>query len=138
MLCINVSFSLLVPYLLIKCILIYAGQELESEGNDRSTIDLPGKQLQLLQDAVRGATAASDRIVVLLFNAGPLDVSWAVDSDRVRAIIACFFPGQATGDALVRVLTMTGPNSNPAARLPATWHAHMGQVKINSNLAYSK
>ena len=27
------------------------GQELESEGNDRSDLNLPGKQLNLLQDA---------------------------------------------------------------------------------------
>ena len=126
-------FRILNPYIILisicQIILVSSGQKLESEENDRHSIDLPGNQLLLLQDAVSGATAASDRIVVLLFNAGPLDVSWAVDSDRVRAIMACFFPGQATGDALVRILTMTGPNSNPAARLPATWHAHMDQVK---------
>ena len=31
---------------------IFLGQELESEGNDRSTLSLPGQQLALLQEAV--------------------------------------------------------------------------------------
>ena len=32
--------------------------------------------------------------ILILFNAGPLDVSWAVNSDKVGAILESFFPAQ--------------------------------------------
>lgn len=30
----------------------------------------------------------------MLYNAGPVDVSWAVNSDKVVAIVESFFPAQ--------------------------------------------
>ena len=38
-------------------------------------------------------------MILLLFNAGPLDVSWAHNSTGVAAIVECFFPAQAAGTA---------------------------------------
>ena len=67
-------------------------------------------------------------LLLLLFNAGPLDVTFAQESPEVDAIIACGYSSQATGDALYRVLTMTGPHSVPAGRLSATWPAQLHQV----------
>ena len=32
--------------------------------------------------------------VLVLYNAGPLDVSWALSSDKVVAILESFFPAQ--------------------------------------------
>lgn len=46
----------------------------------------------------------------------------------VSVILECFFPAQATGDALYNVLTATGPGSVPAGRLPATWPVDIDQV----------
>ena len=46
----------------------------------------------------------------------------------MNAIIACGYPAQATGEALYRVLTGTGPHAVPAGRLPATWPAQLNQV----------
>jgi beta-glucosidase len=43
--------------------------------------------------------------------------------------LECFFPGQATGEAVYLTLTnMAGIQSVPAGRLPATWPSHLGQV----------
>ncbi len=72
-------------------------------------------------------------VILLLFNAGPLDISWAVQSQRVSAILECFFPAQATGEALWRVLHNQGEGANPAARLPNTWPASVGQVNLFCN-----
>ena len=33
-------------------VILFSGQELEGEGNDRSTLGLPGQQLALLQEVV--------------------------------------------------------------------------------------
>ena len=73
-------------------------------------------------------------LVLLLFNAGPVDITFAQESPEVDAIIACGYPAQATGEALYRVLTGKGPHSVPAGRLPATWPAQLNQVAMISSL----
>lgn len=65
---------------------------------------------------------ASGYIVLLLFSGGPLDIRVADQSERVLAILQCFFPAQATGSALYDVITMATPDANPAGRLPFTWY----------------
>src|SRR6218665_180839 len=69
-------------------------------------------------------------VVLVLMNAGPLDISWGKDSPYVNAILECFFPAQATGEAIRRVLFNDGPYSNPAGRLPATWPMSIDQVSL--------
>jgi len=103
------------------------GQEVEQEGNDRSVLTLPGEQGTLLTDAITAANGAP--VVLLLFNAGPL----ALDPDVVTqldAILECFFPAQATGDALYQVVT---GQVNPGGRLPFTWEISMDQVPDMTN-----
>ncbi|XP_046550180.1 probable beta-D-xylosidase 2 [Haliotis rubra] len=107
------------------------GAELESEGNDKANLDLPGQQLQLLQDAVAYGQGA--KVILLLFNAGPLNVTWAVESPQVNAIMELFFSAQATGEALRRVLLAEGPNSVPAGRLPVTWPRYIDTVPDMTN-----
>ena len=41
------------------------GQDVEREGHDRSTLDLPGNQLDLLKDAVATGTIAPPMLTVL-------------------------------------------------------------------------
>ncbi|XP_046328654.2 probable beta-D-xylosidase 5 [Haliotis rufescens] len=102
------------------------GRTIESEGNDRYDINLPGYQLQLLQDVA--ANRNETPVVLLLFNAGALNVTWADQSPDIAAILECFFPAQATGEALRRVIINEGPGSNPAGRMPATWPATEDQI----------
>ncbi|XP_070543010.1 uncharacterized protein [Ptychodera flava] len=109
--------------LVVAC--IGTGGDVESEGNDRTNISLPGQQLRLLQDTVKFANGKP--VIVLLFNAGPLDVSWAVNNDAVPVIVACFFPAQSTGTALYNMF-VNKPGANPAGRLPMTWPKSMEQV----------
>ncbi|XP_067675251.1 uncharacterized protein [Haliotis asinina] len=107
------------------------GAELESEGNDKANLDLPGQQLQLLQDAVNYGQGA--KVILLLFNAGPLNVTWAVESSKVNVIMELFFPAQETGKALRRILLAEGPNSIPAGRLPVTWPRYIDTVPDMTN-----
>jgi len=74
-------------------------------------------------------------LLLLLFNAGPLDVTFAQESPEVNAIVACGYPAQATGEALYRILTGTGPHSVPAGRLAATWPAQLNQVNILAEIS---
>ncbi|XP_046550181.1 probable beta-D-xylosidase 2 [Haliotis rubra] len=109
------------------------GQELECEGNDKANLDLPGQQLQLLQDAVNAGQATGAKVILLLFNAGPLNITWAVESPDVQVIMELFFPAQSTGEALRRVLLAEGPNSVPAGRLPVTWPKYISSVPPITN-----
>ncbi|XP_063168210.1 xylan 1,4-beta-xylosidase-like [Candoia aspera] len=106
------------------------GTDMETEAWDRKNLSLPRHQLELLQEAV--AWAAGRPVVLLLFNAGPLDVSWAKEEDGVGAIVACFFPAEATGLAVAKML-VGAEGANPAGRLPATWPAGMHQVPPMEN-----
>ncbi|KAJ1176806.1 hypothetical protein NDU88_002073 [Pleurodeles waltl] len=106
------------------------GISFESEGNDRMNLALPGFQNELLKDAV--AAAAGRPTILLLFNAGPLDITWAKHSEGVHAIIECFFPAQAAGVAIANLL-LNMEMASPAGRLPATWPAGMDQVPAMEN-----
>jgi hypothetical protein len=73
-------------------------------------------------------SAKGNPVILLLLNAGPLDISFAKGNAGVNVIIECFFPAQATGEALHRVFYNNGPGANPAGRLPLTWPAVPLQV----------
>jgi beta-glucosidase len=82
----------------------------ESEGFDRRTLALPGRQDEL----VRRVAAVNHRTVVVL-NAGmPMLTPWA---DQVAAVLYAWLPGQAMGDALADVLL---GRAEPGGRLPVT------------------
>ena len=46
----------------------HAGSRLEHEGDDRSDIDLPGNQLQLLQDASESASSKYYNVINITIN----------------------------------------------------------------------
>jgi beta-glucosidase len=83
----------------------------ESEGFDRTHIDLPASQLAVL-DAV---AAVNPRVVVVLANGGVVAVhGW---EHRAPAILEAWLGGQAGGGGVVDVLLGT---VNPAGRLTET------------------
>jgi beta-glucosidase len=82
----------------------------ESEGRDRKSTTLPGRQDELVE---RVAAVNSNTIVVV--NAGcPMDLPW---SDKVAAILYTWLPGQEFGHALADVLLGL---AEPGGRLPVT------------------
>ncbi|KAK7483298.1 hypothetical protein BaRGS_00025465 [Batillaria attramentaria] len=103
------------------------GSKVEAEGRDRPDVELPGKQLQLLKDVLEFKLPDAP-VVLVLFNAGPLNVTWADQHPGVTAILECFFPAQTTGTALLHVLTNYGGTSSPAGRLPNTWPQFASQI----------
>ncbi len=96
---------------------------LEGESNDRDTLELPGHQAELLKDAA--LTNKQAKVILLLFNADPVNITWAHYDDSVDAIIECFYPGQAAGAALYNILVGV---ESPAGRLPYTWPMSEHQV----------
>ncbi|KAK6168489.1 hypothetical protein SNE40_021010 [Patella caerulea] len=96
------------------------GPILEGELKDRATISLPDNQVQLVKDAIENSPPDTP-LVLILFNAGPVDLRWAENYLRVVAIIEAFYPAQAAGEALYKMITLAEPMANPAGRLPFTW-----------------
>lgn len=82
----------------------------ESEGYDRTTLALPGRQDEL----IAAVAAANPRTVVVVNSGMPVLMPWA---DQVGAIIQAWLPGQEFGHALADVLW---GEREPGGRLPVT------------------
>ncbi|MGY1439215.1 glycoside hydrolase family 3 protein [Streptomyces reniochalinae] len=93
--------------------LVFVGttDESESEGVDRDTLALPGRQ----DDLVARVAEVNPRTVVVVNAGAPVLMPWRHD---VAAVLLCWFPGQAGGDALADVLLGA---AEPGGRLPTTW-----------------
>jgi beta-glucosidase len=97
-------------------------QSMSGERASRSSLDLPGKQQQLLEAAV----ATGKPIVLVLLNARPLNITWA--STHVPAILEAWYPGTEGGNAIADLLS---GDANPGGKLPMAWPLTIGQVPIN-------
>lgn len=75
-------------------------------------------------------SSADKTVYLLVFSAGPLNISWAEESESVLIIIQCFFPAQAAGEAIKEALIMKDGRFNPAGRLPYTWYKYAEQVRL--------
>lgn len=98
-------------------IVIYFGGidlSVESEGLDRTSIALPGIQLELIQELEK---VARSPIHIVMMSGGGLDLTYIRDSDRCGSLIWMGYAGQSGGLGLATV--MFG-QFNPAARLPIT------------------
>ena len=82
-------------------------------GGDRTKIDLPGVQEQLIKDI----KALGKPVVLVLLNGSALAINWAVGN--IPAIVETWYPGQAAGQAIADVLF---GDYNPGGRLPVTFY----------------
>jgi beta-glucosidase len=84
--------------------------EWESEGHDRTSMDLPGTQDEL----VRRVLDANPATVVVINAGSPVTMEWAPDA---RALMQTWFGGQEMAGGLADVLL---GDAEPAGRLPMT------------------
>jgi beta-glucosidase len=94
-------------------------QGISGEGFDRSDLNLPGNQEQLLEAVV----ATGKPVVLVLENGRPLTIGWA--KEHVPAILEAWYPGEFGGRAIAE--TLFGDN-NPAGRLTITFPRSVGQL----------
>ena len=87
------------------------GNGMESEAGDRTTIELPPGQNELIKAVV----AANPNTVVVLTSGNPLAMSqWL---GKVKAVVQMWYPGQEGGTAIADVLL---GKVNPSGKLPIT------------------
>ncbi len=94
-------------------------QGISGEGFDRSNLDLPDNQEQLLEAVV----ATGKPVVLVLQNGRPLTIGWA--KEHVSAILEAWYPGEFGGQAIAE--TLFGDN-NPAGRLTISFPRGLGQL----------
>ncbi len=94
-------------------------QGISGEGFDRSKLDLPGNQEELLEVVA----AVGKPVVLVLENGRPLTIGWA--KDHIPAILEAWYPGEFGGQAIAE--TLFGDN-NPAGRLTITFPRNTGQL----------
>lgn len=94
----------------VAVVVIGSADGTESEGYDKDTMVLPGRQDEL----VRRVAAANPNTVVVVNSGMPVLMPWA---EQVAAVIQVWFPGQAFGEALADTLLGV---AEPSGRLPVT------------------
>lgn len=92
------------------------------ENKSRSSIDLPGHQLKLLQ-AVHSTGVP---VVLVLIHGRPNSINWA--DKYVPAIIEAWYPGSQGGTAIADVLF---GDYNPGGKLTVTVPKSVGQIPFN-------
>lgn len=92
------------------------------ENKSRSSLELPGRQLALLQ----ALQATGKPVVLVLINGRPLSVNWA--DKFVPAILEAWYPGSQGGKAIADVLF---GDYNPGGKLTVTFPKTVGQIPFN-------
>jgi beta-glucosidase len=88
-------------------------------GGDRTSLDLPRAQEELLEDLV----ASGKPVVLVLMNGSALSVNWA--DQHVSAILEAWYPGEEGGTAVAEALA---GDFSPGGRLPLTFYHSVDQL----------
>ncbi|MNO29445.1 Periplasmic beta-glucosidase precursor [compost metagenome] len=94
------------------------------EARDRADLNLPGYQLELLQELKKTGTP----LVLVLINGRPLSTVW--ENEHLDAIIEAWLPGEEGAQAVTEVLF---GDYNPGGRLPISVPKTVGQVPVFYN-----
>jgi beta-glucosidase len=99
-------------------------REMSGEAAARSTLDLPGRQEELL----RAIKATGKPVAVVLFSGRPLALEDVVGD--APALLEAWFPGVQAGPAVADVVF---GKVNPGGKLPVSFPRRLGQVPIYYN-----
>jgi beta-glucosidase len=95
--------------------------DMNGEAASRATLDLPGRQLELLE----AVAATGTPVVLVLLSGRPLDLRQA--AQRSAAILMVWHPGSAGGLAVARLLF---GDATPGGKLPFSWPRSVGQLPL--------
>ncbi len=106
----------------VAVIVVGTTEEVESEGFDRTTLRLPGRQDELVSRVAQ----VNPRTVVVVNAGSPVELPWI---GEVAAVLLTWFPGQEAGNALADVLF---GDAEPGGRLPTTWPVSQSDAAVLS------
>jgi beta-glucosidase len=103
----------------VTVLVLGEAQNMIGEQASRSSLDLPGRQQELLQAVI----ATGKPVVVLLMSARPLDLK----DSKPKALMAIWYPGTQGGTAVANLLF---GDATPGGKLPYTWPRNIGQIPM--------
>ncbi len=106
----------------VAIVIVGTSDRIESEGFDRTTLALPGRQAELVQAVLQ----RNRRTIVVVNSGAPVELPWL---DQAPATLLTWFPGQEAGHALADVLTGA---REPGGRMPTTWPRLAGDRPLPS------
>ncbi len=107
-------------------VIVVVSDDTESEATDRSSLNLPSAQDELIQ-----AVSAANPNTVVVVNAGaPVATPWL---SQVAAVLDTWYPGQTSGTALASVLF---GQTDPGGHLPVTFPASLSQVPASTTAQF--
>jgi beta-glucosidase len=108
----------------IVVIAVGESAQMSGEAASRSSLDLPGRQL----DLVKAVQAAGKPTIIVLMNGRPLTINWL--AENTPAILETWFAGTEAGHAIADVLF---GDVNPGGKLPVTFPRSVGQIPLYYN-----
>lgn len=106
----------------VAVVVLGGGVRTCGENKSRTSLELPGRQQQLLQAIVK----TGKPVVLVLINGRPLSINWA--DKYVPAILEAWYPGSQGGKAIADVLF---GDYNPGGKLTVTFPKTAGQIPFN-------
>lgn len=106
----------------VAVVVLGGGQRTCGENKSRTSLELPGHQLKLLQ----AVQATCKPVILILINGRPLSVNWA--DKFVPAILEAWYPGSKGGTAVADILF---GDYNPGGKLTVTFPKTVGQIPFN-------
>ena len=106
----------------VAVVVLGGGQRTCGENKSRTSLELPGHQLKLLQ----AVQATGKPVILILINGRPLSVNWA--DKCVPAILEAWYPGSKGGTAVADILF---GDYNPGGKLTVTFPKTVGQIPFN-------
>jgi len=106
----------------VAVVVLGDGDRTVGESLSRTSLDLPGRQLELLQ----AVQATGTPVVLVLINGRPISINWA--DAHVPAILEAWFPGDHGGTAIADALF---GDYNPGGKLTVTFPRSAGQLPYN-------
>jgi beta-glucosidase len=98
-------------------------------GGDRTSIDLPAPQEQLLEHV----HAIGKPTILVLMNGSALAVNWA--DEQLPAILEAWYPGEEGGTAVAEALA---GDFSPGGRLPVTFYKSVNQLPAFEDYSMAK
>ncbi len=106
-----------------ELVIMVLGEEanMAGEAASRATLDLPGRQEELLEAVV----TLGKPVVLVLLNGRPLSITWA--AEHVPAILEAWEPGSEGGNAIADILF---GDVNSGGKLPVTFPRSAGHAPL--------
>lgn len=104
----------------VAVLVLGEAQDMIGEVASRSSLELPGRQQELLDAVVETGRP----VVVVLMSARPLDLK----DTKANAIMDVWYPGSAGGDAVANLLL---GDAVPGGKLPFTWIRNAAQAPMS-------